>query len=754
MAGGIDSGAALDWDGAAPNVAGSTAPLFQKGDHSDLIRALDTIGCADLDRGEWCRLMAGWKAAGLPYEAIDSWNQRDAARYDERANRRTWDSFKRAEGAGAGTVARIIREHGGTVPTYGGGKPATGREGTAEAVAEGAAGQLAQFARAVFRAGDLINVVTASAERGDGKRSPAGKGADVPLSELLGAMEAEPSAAHLLEGLGLPYDPEAGAWVRVNPVDGRGVSDSDVTRHDNVLIECDEGTREEQRAGIEAMREAGAPVVAVVDSGNKSLHAVVRVGAGDSADLWRERAAGLLAVARSCGLKPDRACMNPARLMRLPGALRGGRAQALEAVYSDVPAWDGGRVLEAVSKPATGAGAPRWPEPMAYGEMLDRVPDPEPPIIRAADGGGIIGRGDKMLIAAKSKAGKTWFAMQMAEAFACGAPWLGMEFARGPVLYVNTELHASRCKDRLRAVARANGFSGEGLARYLITWNLRGLCGPLPDMEGRIIEAAGASAKSAGTPLLAVILDPLYKMEAGSENDAKDVADLVNCMERIAERTGAALIYTHHFAKGAAGAKESMDRASGSGVFARDPDAILTITPLALDEDQDAALAKDYPRGMAARAEFTVRNYPTPRPFSVVCAPPRHVLDPRFSACGLLGENPGAEANERSRKRAAKRNAAAGEALRAAVEGLEAAGEPATPEAVYEAVDWDGLARRTGEAAPGFPRFRNDWLAPSRKPDIGWFCKERGRDSTGGIVRPVGWKPEEDGADEKQPATG
>lgn len=43
---------------------------------------------------------------------------------------------------------------------------------------------------------------------------------------------------------------------------------------------------------------------------------------------------------------------------------------------------------------------------------------------------------------------------------------------------------------------------------------------------------------------------------------------------------GAAVIYCHHHSKGAQGGKKAIDRASGSGVFARDPDAILDLSEL------------------------------------------------------------------------------------------------------------------------------------------------------------------------------
>ena len=62
------------------------------------------------------------------------------------------------------------------------------------------------------------------------------------------------------------------------------------------------------------------------------------------------------------------------------------------------------------------------------------------------------------------------------------------------------------------------------------------------------------------------------------ENAAKDIGEAMNELERLAVKTGAAVAFGAHFAKGNASAKDSIDRISGSGVFARDPDSILTLT--------------------------------------------------------------------------------------------------------------------------------------------------------------------------------
>jgi hypothetical protein len=49
-------------------------------------------------------------------------------------------------------------------------------------------------------------------------------------------------------------------------------------------------------------------------------------------------------------------------------------------------------------------------------------------------------------------------------------------------------------------------------------------------------------------------------------------------LSRLALATGAAIAFGAHFSKGNQALKESMDRIGGSGVFARDPDTILTLT--------------------------------------------------------------------------------------------------------------------------------------------------------------------------------
>jgi RecA-family ATPase len=79
---------------------------------------------------------------------------------------------------------------------------------------------------------------------------------------------------------------------------------------------------------------------------------------------------------------------------------------------------------------------------------------------------------------------------------------------------------------------------------------------------------------------IAIIIDPIYKVITGDENSANQMAHFCNQFDKVCTELNSAVIYCHHHSKGSQGAKKSMDRSSGSGVFARDPDALLDLIEL------------------------------------------------------------------------------------------------------------------------------------------------------------------------------
>ena len=58
-----------------------------------------------------------------------------------------------------------------------------------------------------------------------------------------------------------------------------------------------------------------------------------------------------------------------------------------------------------------------------------------------------------------------------------------------------------------------------------------------------------------------------------------------NQFDKICTETCCSAIYCHHHSKGSQGMKKAIDRASGSGVFARDPGAQLDRIQLELTDD-------------------------------------------------------------------------------------------------------------------------------------------------------------------------
>jgi hypothetical protein len=105
------------------------------------------------------------------------------------------------------------------------------------------------------------------------------------------------------------------------------------------------------------------------------------------------------------------------------------------------------------------------------------------------------------------------------------------------------------------------------------------------------------------------------------ENSSRDMTNLMNFVESLTVETGAAVAFGSHYSKGNQAAKESMDRISGSGVFARDPDSIITMT----QHEQNYCFA----------VEMTLRNFPPHEPFVVRREHPLMVADGKLDPAKL-----------------------------------------------------------------------------------------------------------------------
>jgi RecA-family ATPase len=177
-----------------------------------------------------------------------------------------------------------------------------------------------------------------------------------------------------------------------------------------------------------------------------------------------------------------------------------------------------------------------------------------------------------MLISGPSKAGKSFFLMELAVALANGEKWIGFQCKKSRVLYINFEIDSASCIHRfidIRAALKERHHIDCHNNDDLMVWNLRGHAMPLNEMVPKI------TAKCKDFNLDVILVDPIYKVLMGDENNASDMGAFCNEFDKIANLLHCSVIYCHHHSKGAQGFKKAMDRASGSGVFARDPDAQL-----------------------------------------------------------------------------------------------------------------------------------------------------------------------------------
>jgi len=184
-----------------------------------------------------------------------------------------------------------------------------------------------------------------------------------------------------------------------------------------------------------------------------------------------------------------------------------------------------------------------------------------------------------MLLTGPSKGGKSYALIELCIAIAEGKDWLGWDCAQGQVLYVNLELDEASCFKRFHDVYQEMGLQPDNIHNISI-WNLRGHAVPMDKLAPKLIRRAELQKFSA------VIVDPIYKVITGDENSAEQMAKFCNQFDKICQRLGAATVFCHHHSKGSQGSKQSRDRASGSGVFARDPDALLDMIELSIDEDR------------------------------------------------------------------------------------------------------------------------------------------------------------------------
>lgn len=221
---------------------------------------------------------------------------------------------------------------------------------------------------------------------------------------------------------------------------------------------------------------------------------------------------------------------------------------------------------------------------------------------------GILRQGHKMMISGASKAGKSFFMIELALSVAAGTEFIGFPCRKGKVLYLNLEIDSNSFINRVSDVAGALELTPEMYEDNFQMLHLRGQSVPLGKMVGALVAEINESSKLDAEPFAMIIIDPIYKVNDGSENDARDVSRFCNQLDKIASMTGSSVVYVQHHSKGDQGFKKAADRASGSGVFSRDADAILDLVQLELDKETKTLIRESFK--IDAWTQFLDSNLP------------------------------------------------------------------------------------------------------------------------------------------------
>lgn len=596
----------------------------------DLRELLEYIDPSQCSYDEWLNVGLALHQEGYPMFVWEEWSADDGERFHEGECAAKWESFGRYTGklvTGA-TITQMAKENGWTSKHKFENNEALSFDSMVLATTpeqyqvvdknwieesdvhipksyplEQRKQDIVTYLTTLFEPEEYVGYVVNTFALPDGKQSPTMGNYSRTVQQIIDGINGTTQ----LENVFGSFNKEMGAWIRFNPIDGKGVKNDNVTAFRYMLLESDNMSLGKQKAILEQLE---LPIAAMVFSGGKSIHAIVKVDAY-SYEEYRKRVDFIYSIAQKNGFKPDKKNRNPSRLSRMPGVMRDGKPQFLMATnigkenYKEWEEW-----IASVNDDL--------PEPEELDALWDNMPDLAPPLIE-----GILREGHKMLIAGPSKAGKSFALIQLCISIAEGKPWFGFDCTQGKVLYVNLELDRASCLHRFKDVYEALEQSPTNIGNISI-WNLRGKSLPMDQLAPKLIRRAQKRNYKA------IIIDPIYKVITGDENSADQMANFCNQFDKVCTELKCAVIYCHHHSKGSQTGKRSMDRASGSGVFARDPDALLDLLELELenmneDKLQDAPI--DTSQCTAWRMEGTLREYPKFKPVDLWFEYPIHKVD-------------------------------------------------------------------------------------------------------------------------------
>jgi hypothetical protein len=492
---------------------------------ADLDRARDALHALDpgCTRDEWVKLAMASKAAGIDLDTFDAWSAQ-AANYSERDARAVWNSIRRADGIGPGTLFKAAAQAGWAPesrrprerPTKAPARPAEPRK--AQRPGMGAAEVWARckpatdghpYIRAKQGTADRLRVVPDADPLRIAGHSVAGW-LVVPVLPLAGG---DPVSLQLVpppgEGrkLNLPGASVAGVFIVGDLAPG------------GTAYLC-EGIGQ----GWACWKATGAAAVVCFGWGR------VRAVAGE---LRQRDASARLVVCPDRG-KEDEAERIARDVGAAVAAMPEGEPPNFDA--NDYAQREGFDALEVLLSRASEPAAPEHRFKLLGRDDLAALPPLEWRVRGVLPAVGVAA------LFGPSASGKSFLGFDLAAYIAEGRDWFGHRVNAAAVVYVALEGEAG-FKLRAEAWEQAHGRTlPPGLRLVLQGFKL---AGDEPDLAAAILAAVGAGA--------VVFVDTLNRAApTADENSSRDMGEILEGAKELQALTGGLVVLIHHTGKDAA----------------------------------------------------------------------------------------------------------------------------------------------------------------------------------------------------------
>ena len=294
-----------------------------------------------------------------------------------------------------------------------------------------------------------------------------------------------------------------------------------------LVIESDELSREEQWTLIAHLASL-APLVMVLDTGNKSLHAWLRCDGKAEEKALMDHAVRLGA---------DKATWTACQLVRLPGGSHDKTRQAHKILVfrpfkSRSEKWNTELILKTIGKPVIGGGIVKHHseirfDPTAFDFVEDLLTEAGLSVVFAAPG-----------------VGKTYFVLDLAACVATGRKWRDKETESGAVVYFCLE-GVQGFKNRILALKEAGLLDNDSPLHY-VARSLNFLSET--DVPEFIREIRKTLRE--GVLLRMIVIDTLARsMIGGRENEGEDMGRVIDGANRLQAELGAHVMLVHHSGK-------------------------------------------------------------------------------------------------------------------------------------------------------------------------------------------------------------